>query len=235
MPSFTPTSGYKGNQKSGRSIGLILTATIHALVLGAFFIHWTVHYMVAPQPALSTFNVAPPAAPPEPERETPPGPEQVEQELIKPRPHLESLQLPPPEIMLRSESNLTLTQPIITPAPSPPVEKTTAPESKPMPPAPQISTTNPTWEGKVLAAINKVKRYPPAASARRQQGVPWIRFVMDRKGKVLSSQLERSSGQRLLDIEAVALPKRAQPLPPPPESMRGETIELVMQVEFFMR
>lgn len=227
--------GYRGNQTGSRSVGMILTVGIHAVVLGAFFIHWTMNYMAPPQQALNVFNVAPPAAPPEPERDTPPGPEQVEQEQVKPQPRPETPMVPIPEIQLPSESSLTLVQPIVVPNPSPPVEKTTAPESKPMPPAPQISNANVTWEGKVMAAINKAKRYPRAASIRRQQGVPWIRFVMDRNGKVLSSRLERSSGHSLLDQEALALLKRAQPLPKPPESVPGDTIELVFQVEFFMR
>lgn len=62
--------------------------------------------------------------------------------------------------------------------------------------------------------------------------MPYIRFVMDRAGKVLSSRLERSSGFPDLDREAVALPKRAQPLPKPPNDKPGDTIELVVPVEF---
>jgi protein TonB len=73
------------------------------------------------------------------------------------------------------------------------------------------------------------------AMARRQQGVPYIRFVMDRDGKVLSSRLERSSGFPDLDREAVSLPKRASPLPKPPDNKRGDTLELVVPVEFFLR
>ncbi|MPT49375.1 MAG: energy transducer TonB, partial [Sphingobium sp.] len=51
----------------------------------------------------------------------------------------------------------------------------------------------------------------------------------------LSVRLERSSGFRSLDDEAVALPKRASPLPKPPEDVKGDTIELVVPVEFFMK
>lgn len=128
---------------------------------------------------------------------------------------------------------IEVSKPVIDPGP--PVEKTTAPESKPLPPATQASDAKPTWEGLVLGALNKVKRYPTEASFGRQQGVPYIRFVMNREGKVLSVRLERSSGYRSLDQEAVSLPKRAQPLPKPPEDVKGETIELVVPVEFFMR
>ena len=121
------------------------------------------------------------------------------------------------------------------PDPGPPVKEATAPEAKPVPPAPQQSNAAPTWQGQVLAALNKVRRYPRDASFRHEQGVPYIRFVMDRAGKVLSSRLERSSGIRSLDHEAISLPKRAQPLPSPPEDVKGDTIELVVPVEFFMR
>jgi protein TonB len=82
--------------------------------------------------------------------------------------------------------------------------------------------------------LNKAKRYPRDAQFNRQQGVPYIRFVMNRDGKVLSVRLERSSGFRALDDEAVALPKRAQPLPKPPDNLPGDTIELVVPVEFFL-
>jgi protein TonB len=80
-----------------------------------------------------------------------------------------------------------------------------------------------------------VKRYPHQASFRRQQGVPYIRFVIDREGKVLSVRLERSSGIRALDDEAVSLPKRASPLPKPADDVKGDAVELVVPVEFFMR
>jgi protein TonB len=86
----------------------------------------------------------------------------------------------------------------------------------------------------VLTALNKVKRYPREAQFRHQQGVPYIRFVIDRTGAVLSSTLERPSGVRSLDIEAIALPKRAQPLPKPPEDRKGATIEIIVPVEFFL-
>lgn len=70
---------------------------------------------------------------------------------------------------------------------------------------------------------------------RRQQGVPYIRFIMDREGKVLASRLERSCGVSELDREAVSLPKRASPLPKPPEDKSGDTLELVVPVEYFLK
>ncbi len=87
----------------------------------------------------------------------------------------------------------------------------------------------------MLAQLNKFRRYPRIAMVQRQQGVPWIRFVMDREGKVLSVRLERSSGSSDLDREVIALPKRAQPLPKPPQDKPGDTLELIVPVEFYLK
>ncbi|MFT4053339.1 MAG: energy transducer TonB [Novosphingobium sp.] len=204
-----------------------------ALVIAAgVFLSWRVYTAVQTPAHLSVFDVAAPAAPPEPQRDTPPGPEQVQKEKAEVQPNRPKIEVPDIQIPSNNPVALEASKPIIDPGP--PIEKTTAPESKPMPPAQQASDAKPTWEGMVLSALNKVKRYPREASFRRQQGVPYIRFVMNREGKVLSVRLERSSGVRSLDDEALSLPKRASPLPKPPEDVQGGSIELVVPVEFFM-
>ncbi|RKF22786.1 energy transducer TonB [Altericroceibacterium spongiae] len=223
---------YTGRSKGQRSLGLLLTVALHVLVIGAFLIHWGVSYVQQEPQTLSVFDVAPPAAPPEPESDIPPGPEQVAKEKALPEP--ERTKIDPPKIQIQRETPVTLPDIKPVPDPGPPVELTSVPESKPAPPAPQVSDAKPTWEGRVLGALNKKKRYPRSAQLRRQQGIPWIRFVMNRAGEVLSVKLERSSGFRSLDAEAVKLPKRAAPLPKPPEEVKGETIELVVPIEFFI-
>ena len=216
-----------------RLAGMGGVGAIGLAALAVSFVTW--HTYVAPKstPTLSIFAVAPPAAPPEPAREVPPGPEQVQKEKSQPTPQQPMLE--PPKIIVPSANMLPAVAAKPVPDPAPPIKETTAPESKPAPPAPQISTGKPTWEGLVLGALNKVKRYPRDAHFARQQGVPYIRFVMDRDGTLLSARIERSSGVRSLDQEALALPKRAQPLPKPPEDVKGDSIELVVPVEFFLR
>lgn len=112
----------------------------------------------------------------------------------------------------------------------------TPPRPAPAPAAkPASSSEGPdSWEGRVLAALNRHRRYPAAARARRQQGVPWIRFTIDRQGHVRDVRLERTSGVDSLDREALSLPRRAQPLPAPPDDRKGDAIELVVPVEYFM-
>jgi len=217
----------------GRRIaGLIGTGAIYALVMGGFLFAVSVAGVRTAAPStLSVFDVEPPAAPPEPMSEVPPGPVQVERQ--EPRPAPQTPMIDPPEIRLGKSDPAPIPAPV--PDPGLPVEKTTAPEARPAPAAPQASTGKPTWEGLVLAALNKVKRYPPDAQFARRQGVPWIRLTMDRQGRVLSVMLERGSGIPSLDREALALPRRASPLPKPPEDVPGAAIELIVPVEFFMR
>lgn len=216
-----------------RLFGIGGVGAVVVLILCAALFTWRTYATPLSGPTLSVFDVAPPAAPPEPPSEVQPGPEKVEREKPLPKPEQPSIRLPEIQIPNVNPISLPIARPM--PAPGPPVKETTAPETQPAPPAPQVSTGAPTWEGLILGALNKVKRYPRIAQQQRQQGVPWIRFVMDRDGKVLSVLLERSSGFRTLDDEAVSLPKRAAPLPKPPDDVKGDTIELVVPVEFFLR
>jgi protein TonB len=208
--------------------------TVVALVLtGAALLTWTTYRPAPSTPALAVFDVTPPTTPPAPVREVKPGPEKERKEREQPK--VEQPVAEQPLVQAPSMNPIAAVPVRPMSDPGPPVKETTAPVTKPVPPAPQPSNAAPTWQGQVLAALNNVRRYPREASFRHEQGVPYIRFVMDRTGKVLSSRLERSSGIRSLDNEAIDLPKRAQPLPSPPEEVKGDTIELVVPVEFFMR
>jgi protein TonB len=203
--------------------------TVPALIAA----YWLGPVISTPAPeAAVMIDLAPLASPPTPLSEQPPGPKQEKAEA--PQPKVEQQPVKTPLV-----TNPAVTLPTRLPKP-PKVEakqaapETTAPPARPAPPASRASSGRPTWEGLVLGHLDRFKRFPRDAQFRREQGVPWIRFVVDRQGQVISSRLERTSRFRSLDLEAVALPKRAQPLPKPPEDMPGETIELVVPVEFFL-
>lgn len=91
------------------------------------------------------------------------------------------------------------------------------------------------FRDRLLGHLQRYKRYPRAAQARGRQGVPYIRFTMNREGQVLASALERGSGHEALDAEALALVVRAQPLPTFPEELAGDTLEIVVPIEFRLR
>lgn len=78
------------------------------------------------------------------------------------------------------------------------------------------SITPAKWQARLMAHLERRKRYPPGARARDEQGVAYVRFKIDAAGNVLSASLARSSGYADLDDEVVELVKRASPVPPPP-------------------
>lgn len=216
-----------------RLAGIGGVGAIATIIVCGLLFSWTVFREAKPASHLSVFNVAPPAAPPQPVSKTPPGPKRVQKDQAQT--NSDRPVVPPVQIQLPGEALPLMPPAKPVPDPGPPVKEVTQPEPKPEPPAPQQSNARPTWEGLVLGALGKVRRYPRDAALRHQQGVPYIRFTMDRQGKVLSVALDRSSGIRALDLEALALPKRAQPLPKPPEDVKGDVIELAVPVEFFLR
>ncbi len=118
---------------------------------------------------------------------------------------------------------------------APPPARPAAPSPPAAPPQTAAGAAAPSWQSSLLAHLERNKRYAAAALARRQQGVAVVRFVMDRDGMVLSVKLERESGYAALDDEALALVTRAQPLPPPPPEVKGDRIELVVPVQFFLK
>ncbi|AZO37458.1 TonB family protein [Mesorhizobium sp. M2A.F.Ca.ET.037.01.1.1] len=82
--------------------------------------------------------------------------------------------------------------------------------------------------------MEEFKRYPALAQYRRQQGVSYVRFTMDRSGRCSWRGSSRPPGHDLLDEETLALIQRAQPLPKPPAEVPGDRLELVVPIEFFL-
>ncbi|WP_415554776.1 energy transducer TonB family protein [Gluconobacter potus] len=214
-----------------------------------------------PPPAAIAIDMAPePVSTPTPPTDLPPGPQQtqsipdpapVEPPKItappSPAPN-PPVPVPKPEKPKKLVKKHKLVPMLKKPIPdkTPPAEATTAPPSSEAPPAPAQAAPAPgassskashdpvTWQGALLAQLEKFKRYPSDAMADHQEGVPTVTFSMDRKGHVLSVTLASSSGHPLLDQEAIALPKRAQPLPIPPDSVAGDPITLTVPVEFYI-
>jgi periplasmic protein TonB len=87
------------------------------------------------------------------------------------------------------------------------------------------------WQSRLLAHLERCKRYPPTAQMRREQVVALLRFSMTRAGAVVTFRVERSSGHQVLDHETLQLIQRAQPLPELPQDL----IELVVPLRFELR
>jgi protein TonB len=156
-------------------------------------------------------------------------------------------ELAPPKLpVLARPAAFTAAMPQITIAPPPPGPIAASPPgpTSPAGPAvvpppaasvPHVSNAAPTWQAQLLARLEEAKRYPEEARMHRWQGVAMLYFSMDRDGKVLSADIKQGSGYPVLDAEALALIQRAQPLPKPPAEVKGDPVQLVVPVEFFLK
>lgn len=225
-------------------------AVVFAVGVLLVVVHWhPIGTMMPAPPALPlVIELAPaPQAPAEPSAQ-PLGPRQ--QEAPRPQPIQSRVEIPELASLVPAEISLppvSMPAPQLSPDQLPPAPATTAPpgESAPLSdraaapqqgarslatPAAQLS-----FRDLLLGHLQRHRRYPRMAQARGRQGVPYIRFTMDRQGRVLSSSLERGSGHESLDAEALALLVRAQPLPSPPPELGGDSLEIVVPIEFRLR
>jgi periplasmic protein TonB len=156
----------------------------------------------------------------------------TEEKFIPPPPPPMKPHLATPQIVM----NIPVAPQIYEPPPpiaAPPSERALTTSPTPVTSDPDAAIQ--TFQVRLLRHLNRHKRYPPGARARRQQGVVYVRFVMDRRGNVLSALLEKACGFDTLNAEGLALLKRAQPLPIPPPEMEGNSIEMIVPVDFSLR
>lgn len=88
------------------------------------------------------------------------------------------------------------------------------------------------WRSRLMAHLNRHKRYPSGESGA---GKARVAFSINRAGQVLSARLAGSSGNPRFDEEAVAMVRRASPVPPPPPEVAGGTITFTVPVLFSLR
>jgi TonB family protein len=86
------------------------------------------------------------------------------------------------------------------------------------------------WHKALLARLARYNRYP--AQGNSAEGVVSVAFTIDRKGNVVSSRIEKTSGSAAVDAEALALLARAAPLPAPPPEVADADLTLVLPIRF---
>lgn len=87
-----------------------------------------------------------------------------------------------------------------------------------------------TWQKELEAHVAKYKRYPQNRPLPRAGTV--LRIVLDRSGRVVSVEVEKSCGDAAFDDAAVATWRRADPVPAPPPLVADEGLTFSMQVNF---
>jgi protein TonB len=74
----------------------------------------------------------------------------------------------------------------------------------------------------VLGQLERAKQFPKRAALRRARGTAVVGFALDATGRVLVASVLRSSGDRDLDLESLAVIRRAAPFPEPPPGARRQ-------------
>ncbi|MBS0541117.1 MAG: energy transducer TonB [Proteobacteria bacterium] len=240
----------------GGSFAIVMGVHAGAVLLALGWAEATVPY--APPPAAVMLELAPlPAAPAATPDDAPPGPElsEVVPEPeppppvdLKPPPVKAEITLPdpepPPPVDLKPPPHKPIEKKKVERKPPQPKQSTpqAAPEQAQTAAAPRAgasaeppSNSLPTWKGLLLRHLEKHKRYPSDAQSRRQEGVVYMRFTLSRSGRVLAARVERSSGVASLDKEGLDLLNRAQPMPPFPPDQPGESMDLVVPIQFALR
>ncbi len=80
--------------------------------------------------------------------------------------------------------------------------------------------------------LAQFQSYPPSARRRGIEGDVTVRFVIGQRGKVMDSELIKSSGSRHLDQAALRLVADAAPYPSLPASISASRLEVKIPIEY---
>jgi protein TonB len=233
--------------------GLVASVAIHAIVGALLFMGFSHTVPMPPSaPAAMAIQIMPePAAPPQTPHQTPVGPQQ-QQSPPKPTPKPID-KIPPVPTVAQVHADVAVPPKQQTPpAKEQPrlkqeADKTTAPSAPSLPPKPiaaapvqgvSSATTDraeQTWEGLVLAKLERKKRYPWDAQRAGQQDIVYVHVTVDRSGKVLNAAIDHSKHFALLDSAVLDLVRHCSPLPQPPSSVPGDTVDFVVPIDFFIK
>ncbi|WP_170850204.1 MULTISPECIES: energy transducer TonB [unclassified Beijerinckia] len=113
--------------------------------------------------------------------------------------------------------------------PQPPVPETLAPPKTDRIGQFTEASSN-AYNALVFGHLQRFKRYP--REARGASGTTVVKFVLTRAGEVAESEVTKSSGNAVLDREALEILKRASPFPAFPTVKPGERDIYIAPVSF---
>lgn len=182
-----------------------------------------------------TAEPAPPAEPtPEVKPEPKPTPVPPKPVPPQPQPKLAQVAEPLPETPTPTDALSTVAQ--VAPA--------AAASAPPPPPQPQsgggiaggaTTARKKSYFGELAAHLARHQRYPVEARRRKITGIVTVHFSFDQAGRIREFSVKNSSGNRLLDDEALAMLKRAQPLPPIPKELGTDLLSISLPIDFSLR
>ena len=153
-----------------------------------------------------------------------------EERKVEEKPLEEVVQPPPPP----QQAEVTLPrqeQKLEKPAPMPVAP---APETRALPKNARIGEFTEAgsndYKALLFGHLQRFKRYPMAAHGA--SGTVLVQFALNRAGEVISSEVSKSSGNGVLDREALDTVRRASPFPPFPAAKPGTQESYIWQENF---
>jgi periplasmic protein TonB len=153
-----------------------------------------------------------------------------EERKTEEKPLEEVVQPPPPP----QEAEVTLPQQEQKVEKPEPMPVTPAPETRALPKNARIGefteASSNAYNALVFGHLQRFKRYPVAANGA--SGTVLVQFALNRAGEVISSEVSKSSGNSVLDHEALDILRRASPFPPFPTAKPGTQDSYIAPVNF---
>jgi protein TonB len=157
----------------------------------------------------------------------PPEPPKVEEKPVEP---VEQ----PPSPPQAADVTLPKDVPKDVDKPPPPPPQPPAPETRAPPKSDHVGQFSEAgsnaFNALVFGHLQKFKRYPAAAHGK--SGTVVVRFILSRGGDVIESAVTKSSGNDVLDREAIDILHRASPFPAFPSAKSGEQDTYFAPVSF---
>jgi periplasmic protein TonB len=171
-------------------------------------------------------------------------PQPVPKPIIKPKPIEKPKPIPKPipEPIVEPITEPVVEQvlePIVEPIIEPIVEPlsesvetnevTQISEQVPTSPSPQVVNN---YSNLLRAHIAKHKKYPRIAQRRKMQGEVVIAIQIGGDGSLISKNIQKSSGHKVLDKEGMNMMEKSKPFPVPPDTLKNSVTNVVVPIAF---
>ena len=216
---------------------IILSLIIHAVFLMKFQIS---NFNLTPQPVVDIIFNTEIVKQSIPRVITQPKPKPI----IKPKP-IEKLKPIPEQIIEHIPEPVIepVLEPIVEPIVEPVVEPVVEPisesvetneilqksEQAPTSPNPQVVNN---YSNLLRDHIAKHKKYPRIAQRRKMQGEVVIAIQIRGDGSLISKNIQKSSGHKVLDKEGMNMMEKSKPFPAPPDSLKNSVTNVVVPIVF---
>jgi periplasmic protein TonB len=249
-------AGYKEPELENRRLRLLAWAVLASLVLHAFILIFLSQFreftrtLNAPEPPLiARLKPKPPEPPPPAPKAEPvvvpaplpprpaPVPKAKPQASPSPAPKPAPVQAAPQKILAVEPSKA---EPAFT-VPAVPAPTVAATEGQPgtAPAASQLTGPDPGSIGRFrvefMEIAGRYKRYPRVAQDNNWEGRVELRIAFSETGAISSINVRKGTGRPVLDEEAMAMIRRAQPHVTIPPALRGRAFTLDIPVDFFLK